>query len=127
MTIAIIITLVVLFTITWIVIAVSCTESLPVCCLNCLHTHDCSYSRGLAPICCDHNGTASLKQEISQLRWERDSAQKTIVNLMQDNARLSNHRPIFRAMTVEQQEIVDTLTESIKPLEELREKLSIKS
>lgn len=112
MTIISLIVIAILFIITWIVIATTNTQSLPKCCLDCLHNHD--HFHGYPFECCDHFGMRSLKQENSSLRLRNQMLENQILSV----------KPLFQtekvyASTVEQQEVIDRISKLIPGAEKL--------
>jgi len=116
MTIAIIITLIVLFIITWIVIAVNSTQSLPPCCLRCLH-NDCRCLQ-FSPYCCDHYGIGSLRRENENLRRENLELQSKLLYEIRKESTVY-------AKSVKEQEYVDIITRGQKTAEQLLKDLKI--
>lgn len=121
MTIAIIVTLVILFVITWIVIAVNLTEPLPRCCLNCLHGgHKCMQ---FGEFCCDHYGIGTLRKEIADLRMEKIKLDR-MYQAIQEDLRSTNRERYF-AIDKERQDLVDIIIKSKKTAEELVRELDL--
>jgi hypothetical protein len=118
MTIAIIITLVVLAIITWIVIAVNAATPLPPCCMRCLDNNcRCLHFQ---PYCCDHYSLNSIRSKLSE-------QERLIWELRRDfelNRKLAT-KPIFYAKSIKEQEQVDLIEKSRKAAEQIAKDLEL--
>ena len=117
-----IITLIVLFIITWIVIACNATTPLPECCMNCLHSkgHDCLR---FSPNCCNHFGIRGLRDEIARLEHENERIRYEFESFKKFHELRREKK--YYAVKVGDQAIADLIKKASLSIEEVAKKLDI--
>lgn len=117
-TVIIVSSLVILFIITWIVIAVNGIDPLPPCCMKCLSSGcDCLKFQ---PHCCGH-------QDLTDIRLKLSANERMVWELRRDfelNQKLSSRR-IFYGKSVKDQEIADNLKTMMLSTQEIAYQLGI--
>jgi len=121
--ITIVIVAIVVAVIAYIIGSVNNNPSLPRCCLTCLHEH----RHGIYPpfvdtgVCCNHFGFTDIKKRLSDLEVNQRVIDKQF-NEIKYNMKMGVN-PILYAKSIPEQEIIDSLTKGLKPLNELVNKL----